>query len=485
MIVRDEEHNLEACLAPVANLFDEIIIVDTGSTDATKTIARKYTPHVFDFQWCDDFARARNETLRHASGDWIFWLDADDRIDKEQVARLAKLLGEELGDQPRAYLMDTVMPAGDPGCDDYITSHPRLFRRHADLRWQGRVHEQLFPDPISLGYQWVYTDIQIIHVGYLDRALSERKARRKLRLLRMDFAVDPENHSTLLHLSLALVALGKCQEARKLLLRLQATGDASQPYMRRVYRALAEIALHQGQPHEAVKTAALGLSQFANDEQLLFAQASAYYSLEEYEQCANLLEALLHLPPSGPRFVISAATDMHKRGAPRMLCAVRRMQGRFAEAEAAFDRVLAHFPDDLIALYNLGLVYLDQQDGAKLAALIQKLIKIKAGRVNGGTLAALWHLRNGLLPRAGELIESLIAEAPHLPAPRMLRAEWLSRSGASWSDQARALKDLLRVQPGNLEAQRWLQAVQERQHLAAAPMVLPATINIATAHPVG
>ena len=92
MIVRDEEKNLEACLAPVADLFDEIIIVDTGSQDGTIEIARRFTPHVHHFQWCDDFSAARNESLRHATGDWIFWLDADDRVGPSQVADLRRFV---------------------------------------------------------------------------------------------------------------------------------------------------------------------------------------------------------------------------------------------------------------------------------------------------------------------------------------------------------------------------------------------------------
>src|SRR5262249_30700920 len=106
MIVRNEERELHDCLAPVAELFDEIIIVDTCSTDATKDVAARFTRHVFDFPWRDDFAAARNEALRHASGEWIFWLDADDRLSADNVARLKQVLGT-LDDQPRAYMMQT------------------------------------------------------------------------------------------------------------------------------------------------------------------------------------------------------------------------------------------------------------------------------------------------------------------------------------------------------------------------------------------
>jgi hypothetical protein len=91
MIVRNEEHNLPACLQSARGLFDEIVIVDTGSTDRTKEIAGELGARVFDFPWVDNFAVARNESNRHATGDWIFWLDADDRLDGTNRFRLAGL----------------------------------------------------------------------------------------------------------------------------------------------------------------------------------------------------------------------------------------------------------------------------------------------------------------------------------------------------------------------------------------------------------
>src|SRR6185437_680395 len=76
-------------------------------TPLASTGNARFTPHVFDFPWRDDFAAARNEALRRASGDWIFWLDADDRLTAENVARL-RLLLDSLDDRPRAYMMQTV-----------------------------------------------------------------------------------------------------------------------------------------------------------------------------------------------------------------------------------------------------------------------------------------------------------------------------------------------------------------------------------------
>ena len=92
MIVKNEQENLPRCLASVEGIFDEIIIVDTGSTDRTKEIAREFGAKVFDFEWIDSFAAARNEALSHATGDYAFWLDADDVVEPAEREKLLALL---------------------------------------------------------------------------------------------------------------------------------------------------------------------------------------------------------------------------------------------------------------------------------------------------------------------------------------------------------------------------------------------------------
>jgi Glycosyl transferase family 2 len=93
MIVRDEEKNISACLGSVRGLFDEIVVVDTGSKDRTRGIAREFGARVFDFVWVDDFAAARNAALGRATGDYAFWLAADDVIDPPEREKLKRLLG--------------------------------------------------------------------------------------------------------------------------------------------------------------------------------------------------------------------------------------------------------------------------------------------------------------------------------------------------------------------------------------------------------
>src|SRR3989344_5073579 len=96
MITKNEEQFLEQCLNSVQELVDEIIIVDTGSTDKTKEIAAKFTDKIFDFKWGDVFSKARNESLKQATKDWILVLDADEQLDQDGIREVKKsVLNEE------------------------------------------------------------------------------------------------------------------------------------------------------------------------------------------------------------------------------------------------------------------------------------------------------------------------------------------------------------------------------------------------------
>src|SRR5262245_15178936 len=161
MIVKNEEANLADCLGSVADLVDEIIVVDTGSTDATKEIAVRQGAQVFDFPWVDSFAAARNESLRHASKEWFFWLDADDRIEGANRDKLAKLF-RGLSGKYAAYKMlcDTFAPGVQAS-----SSHVRLFRKDSGGICKYRVHE-IFDWPGRRPPQIIETDIAIRHLGY-------------------------------------------------------------------------------------------------------------------------------------------------------------------------------------------------------------------------------------------------------------------------------------------------------------------------------
>ncbi|WP_080846160.1 tetratricopeptide repeat-containing glycosyltransferase family 2 protein [Cytobacillus gottheilii] len=142
MIVKNEEAVIERCLQSVSDLVDEIIIVDTGSTDQTKEICSKYTKQVFDFEWIDDFAAARNYSFAQASADYILWLDADDVIkeaDQGQFQKLCQTLNSEIDAVSMLYHL-----AFDS--ENHPTSSLRRYRlvkSEKGFKWVGAVHEYL------------------------------------------------------------------------------------------------------------------------------------------------------------------------------------------------------------------------------------------------------------------------------------------------------------------------------------------------------
>jgi glycosyltransferase involved in cell wall biosynthesis len=132
MIVKNEAATLDHCLTSVQDLVDEIVVVDTGSHDNTKDIARRHGARVFDLPWPDSFAAARNESIRHATGQWLLWLDADEYLDEANRAKLRALLSG-LADDKTAYVMDQRSHAANGSAT--LVGQVRLFRNHPAIRW--------------------------------------------------------------------------------------------------------------------------------------------------------------------------------------------------------------------------------------------------------------------------------------------------------------------------------------------------------------
>jgi glycosyltransferase involved in cell wall biosynthesis len=142
MIVKDEEDVLARCLDSVKEIAEEIVIVDTGSTDHTKEIAVRFTDRVVDFQWIDDFSAARNCAFSLATQEFILWLDADDFFtekDRQLLLDLKKTLVPTVDSVTMPYYL-VVDQAGNPV---FSIRRNRLVRRSCGFRWIGAVHEYL------------------------------------------------------------------------------------------------------------------------------------------------------------------------------------------------------------------------------------------------------------------------------------------------------------------------------------------------------
>lgn len=202
LIVRDEERFLEGCLRSIAGLVDETVVVDTGSADRSREIARDLGARLAEFPWTGDFAAARNHALDLARGAWILYIDADERVSAGDREGIAPLLGEAR----LAALTVRFRPVtGFTRYREY-----RLFRNRPDLRFRGVIHETHVPALLDLcareGLGIAHSQVAIDHLGY-DGDLSH-KHRRNLPLLRARLETDPGHVYSWCHLGVTLHGMG-------------------------------------------------------------------------------------------------------------------------------------------------------------------------------------------------------------------------------------------------------------------------------------
>ncbi len=215
LITKDEEERLPSCLSSLGPFADEIVVYDTGSSDATVAVARDLGARVIEGYWDDDFSRARNAALEHCSGEWIAWLDADETLQVGDVGALRSMLARTDRDVD-AYSVRIQNLTG-VGVGSEFTHHAsRLFRRNR-CEWTGRLHEQVAQrrDHAPIRQADMDDTAWIRHTGYMDEAMIGRgKAERNLRVARaeVDDADSWDRGYSLTSLGRSLMLAGQAVE---------------------------------------------------------------------------------------------------------------------------------------------------------------------------------------------------------------------------------------------------------------------------------
>ncbi len=191
MIVKNEERFLEDCLKSVHDVADQIVVVDTGSTDRTVEIARSFHAEIHSFAWQNDFSAARNESIKYATGDWVLWIDADERLMPESISELKKLLKPE--PKPLAYVVQIHNLQKD-GRNYKLSGAHRLFTNHRGIHFTGRIHEQVVYSLAQLKGVEKEANVRLLHLGYgLDEVAQDKKNRRNRKLLEQMVREEPDN----------------------------------------------------------------------------------------------------------------------------------------------------------------------------------------------------------------------------------------------------------------------------------------------------
>lgn len=247
MIVKNESDLLGLCLQSVQGAVDELIVVDTGSTDNTKEIAEHFGAKVYDFPWTHDFSAARNFAIEQATCDWILQLDADEHLNESSQEQLRDTVAHAM-----SYAINVQIKNYNEEYQNYVLhQYPRLYRNVPEIRYRNRIHEQLLYEGQAMDAQ--DSSIQLIHLGYTEEVIKKKKkTERNVRLLQEELRVDP--HNGFMHFNLGN-ELMKTKELKKALKHYQIAHKNSNNHTVRTASALQIIkALTQLKEHTQALT---------------------------------------------------------------------------------------------------------------------------------------------------------------------------------------------------------------------------------------
>ena len=349
MIVKDEEEMLPRCLAAAAPAVDEIVIVDTGSSDRTIEIAREFGATVIEREWTGSFSEARNVSFDADTGDWLMFLDADEVLVEEDVERLRVLRGKTWRE---AFYLSEISWTGELG-DGTAATHTalRVFRARPEYRFSGNLHEQIAETlPLHIPERVEATDIRIEHFGYLGAVRdAKEKSRRNIELLLAQRDDPAAAAHPFLHFNIgseygavgdAQAALAEYERAWELIEHDPArrTWGFMPALASRLVRALRICGRHA----DCIERGAEGLARYPGFTDIVFEQASATLALGDTDGALRLYRRCVELGDAPSRY--TSTVGMGTFLPTIAIAELHHARGETAEAVALLDACVAEHP---------------------------------------------------------------------------------------------------------------------------------------------
>ncbi|MFZ5595904.1 MAG: glycosyltransferase [Bacillota bacterium] len=298
IITKNEEKNIRRCLASASGAVDEIIVVDTGSSDNTCPVAEEFGCRVISFPWNGSFSDARNASLENATGDWIFCLDADEEITAESKEALRLLTSDN---SVEGYFIKVINYLGGEGwtetCPDLIF---RLFRNRREYRFHGAIHEQIVDVILQKNKSARYRiagGVTILHYGYLSSQVEEKnKKGRNLELISRELTADPKNRLLRYHFGVELFRAERYREAAAELIRAAEGIDPGTIYLPKLVRYLVMSLNADSRPDQALEAVNTGLRLFPDYADLYYYGGVAGLDLKNYGQAWQFFQKALSMP---------------------------------------------------------------------------------------------------------------------------------------------------------------------------------------------
>ncbi len=444
MIVKNEEVLLPGCLESIRNWVDEIIIVDTGSTDRTVEIAESYGAKVYFREWDGDFSAARNYSLSKATCDWIFVIDADEEFVQEDISMLRQGLNQN---EYRIVAIDVLNVNKDTGATTSFLPSNRFFRRAANFYYDGIVHNQL---RFERGEVILRAGIRLNHYGYdLSRDIMKKKLARSKELLEKQLIDRPKD--PFVHFNYAQILRshnpGPQDELCELILKhahkaVELSNTDPDGTLHTHLQALHQIVttkIIQRKYDEAIEVCQRALELKPDFLDALYSMAETYARKEENDKAEEYffkyLDAQAEFKPTEEKVNMILLFAYARQKAYYWLGLIRQTQKKQDEAEGYFLKTLQEqepFGDCYLGLAN---IYLDRRDMVKALEYINKELDF---RPESG-LAHLYRARYHGLNKEFNEAEQYLNKALELDDEN---EEFLERSGVYWANKNQFQKSI-------------------------------------------
>lgn len=281
MITKNEESLLANCLNSVEKYVDEIIIVDTGSTDNTCKIALSYGAKIYHKAWENNFAKARNFGVNKAKGEWILFIDADETLEHGE---LLKSLIDQADEDITGYLFNICNYFNEQKTQIERSISLRLFRNKSEMRFSGAIHEQL---PIK-DKSVILTDLTIHHYGYIPSiSINKEKSKRNLAILEQEIRYTPKDSFVNYNLGSEYVRLHQYEKAIPYFKEALKNINEESGYEARLYKMLGICYFAKKEWADAIAIISAGINKFPDYPDLFYLRGLSY------EETENFLEAII------------------------------------------------------------------------------------------------------------------------------------------------------------------------------------------------
>ncbi len=462
VIVRNEQDVIAETLESIRAIADEIIVWDSGSEDDTIILARKKGAKVFQGFWKNDFSAARNACLSKVTADWVLWLDAGEKLDDLGAKKLREFI-DTTADPQKAYLIMVEIPPADNCTAGEQIAQPRLLPAKADLKFEGRVRETLFPSIQAAGLKVDTAPVRIFrNPRQHSQARKARLANRNLGLVELEL-IDNETHNPRLFLAQgeAFVNLGSYDRAREAFIKAIDLSDPGSTEMLEGYYGLLTGYNNDPSLRDAQMRVCLNaLEVFPLDAQLLLA-------IGNYFQLCNRPDLAVRAFETAVKFGQTNSSTWHLCELPEVaascLCLALQMLGKDEDACRALEEALNRHPQSGRLLRLAIDLYIKNGNAEQAVETAQR-----NGMVSGKDDPLILAIRGACKAAKQEWTPALayLQCAYLMGCHSVLCLRWLAVTLLS-NGQAQAARPVLdewqKLEPANPELLAYIAAVRETQ----------------------